>query len=422
MLCIIPFLLAYAYMLGDGILNYALILAAGIASRMSSDVYKYTIPILGKEMLLYTVDAIKNVAVDKIICILGYKKEALYSTLKNEKIDIKIQQNPNGTLDAVKCADDLISGGYTIILYADNPLITSNIINEMIKYHLSNNNDVTKANGIFIFKTSLLLDNINYISKNEITNEYEMDDLINYLYNYKIDDYLLSDSYLSDVNTMSDLSITEEKLNNRIRLDYLKKGIRIDSNSIISPDALIEDNCEIINSRILGNSLIHKGSIVKGSEINNSIVFENNRIINSVITDSIIGNSCDIGPFSHIRNNSIICGNNRIGNFVEVKNSKIGEFSKLSHHAYMGDTVCGENVNFGCGAITVNYDGRNKHKTIIGNNSFIGCNCNLIAPIKIDDNCYIAAGSTITNDTSNGDFAIARAMQIIKEDYAKKYK
>lgn len=403
-------------------MNYAIILAAGKGIRMNSDVPKYAMPLLGKEMLLYAVDAIKNTSVDKTICVLGYKKEYLYNTLKNEKIDIKIQQHQNGNLDAIKSVNDLALDGYTLIIYADNPLITTNVINDMINYHLLEQNDITRGGSMFIIKTKLLFDNINKVSINNFTNEYEIDDLFTLLYDCKIGDYLIEDNYYCDINTIFDLVEAEEVLKKRIRMDYLLKDIRIDSNSTIGIDVLIEENCTIVNSTILGNSLIHKNTIVKSSDINNSIVFENNSIINSVVNNSIIGCSCEIGPFAHIRNNSIICGNNRIGNFVEVKNSKIGEYSKLSHHAYMGDTICGENVNFGCGAITVNYDGKNKHQTIIGNNTFVGCNCNLIAPIKIDDNCFIAAGSTITNDTKNGDFVIARALQVIKEDYAKKYK
>lgn len=403
-------------------MNYAIILAAGKGARMNTDISKYALPLLGKEMLLYSVDALKQTSVDKVFCVLGYKKEYLYNLLKNEKIDIRIQSNQNGVLDAIKCINDLEAGGYTVIKYADNPLITGKIINDLIDYHVNNNNDITRGSGIYIFKTKILIDNICNINKNEVSNEFELDDLIDFLYNHKINDYLIDDGHTSDINTMLDLLLAEDKLKKEIKFNWLKKGVYIDDLSVVGPDVVLEANCSIINSFILCNTSIHKNCIVKGSEIENSIIFSNTSINASVIKNSIVGNNCDIGPFSHIRENSIISGNNRIGNYVEVKNSKIGQFSKLSHHAYMGDTICGENVNFGCGAITVNYDGKNKHKTIIGNNCFIGCNCNLIAPICIDDNCYIAAGSTITNDTGKGDFVIARAMQITKEDYAKKYK
>ena len=120
--------------------------------------------------------------------------------------------------------------------------------------------------------------------------------------------------------------------------------------------------------------------------------------------------------------NAIIGPNNRIGNFVEVKNSMLGDTTKASHLSYLGDSQIGDNVNIGCGSITVNYDGKKKHKTIIGNNVFVGCNSNLIAPVEIKDDAFIAAGSTITDNVDESDLAIARSRQINKKGYAKKYK
>ena len=153
-----------------------------------------------------------------------------------------------------------------------------------------------------------------------------------------------------------------------------------------------------------------------------TIILENAKVKHSVVYDSTIGKYAQIGPFAHIRMNTIIGPNNRIGNFVEVKNSMLGDTTKASHLSYLGDSQIGNNVNIGCGSITVNYDGKNKHKTIIGNNVFVGCNSNLIAPINIESDSFIAAGSTITDDLESSDFAIARAKQVTKKGYAKKYK
>jgi len=139
----------------------------------------------------------------------------------------------------------------------------------------------------------------------------------------------------------------------------------------------------------------------------------------SLVFDSEVNENSTIGPFAHLRNQAIIGPNNRIGNFVEVKNSNTGFNTKAAHLAYIGDTQTGENVNFGCGSITVNYDGVKKHKTIIGDDVFIGCNTNLVAPISIGDNVFIAAGSTVTKDVPKGALAIARNRQINKADYKK---
>src|SRR5690606_13603857 len=131
----------------------------------------------------------------------------------------------------------------------------------------------------------------------------------------------------------------------------------------------------------------------------------------SVILDSKIGKGTTVGPFAYIRPESIIGSEVRIGDFVEIKKSNIGNNTKVSHLTYIGDASVGENCNFGCGTVVVNYDGQDKHKTEIGNNSFIGCNTNLVSPVKVSDNTYIAAGSTITNDVNEGELAVARARQ-----------
>mgnify|MGYP003289813826 CR=1 FL=1 len=141
----------------------------------------------------------------------------------------------------------------------------------------------------------------------------------------------------------------------------------------------------------------------------------------SYIIDSKVGKNCTIGPHVTIRNNSIIKDNCRIGNFVEIKKSYINDFTKIAHLSYIGDSVIGKNVNIGCGVVTCNYDGFNKHQTIIKDNSFIGSNVNLIAPIVIGSNCYIAAGSTIYNNVDDYEFVIERGKQVNKKEYAKKF-
>ncbi|MBE0701179.1 MAG: bifunctional UDP-N-acetylglucosamine diphosphorylase/glucosamine-1-phosphate N-acetyltransferase GlmU, partial [Acholeplasmataceae bacterium] len=148
-------------------------------------------------------------------------------------------------------------------------------------------------------------------------------------------------------------------------------------------------------------------------------IHEHVHVRHSIVYDSIVHENSMIGPFAHLRSHTVIGKNNRIGNFVEVKNSTTGFDTKAAHLAYIGDATVGDHVNFGCGAVTVNYDGVRKHRTEIGNDVFIGCNVNLIAPLKISDNVFIAAGSTVTKDVPAGAMAIARNKQINKEDYAK---
>ena len=144
-------------------------------------------------------------------------------------------------------------------------------------------------------------------------------------------------------------------------------------------------------------------------------------VMQSLVNDSTVGKEAKIGPFTHLRMNTIIGDYDRIGNFVEIKNSVIGQKTNVSHLTYVGDTDCGSGVNFGCGVVTVNYDGKHKFRTTIGDNVFIGCNSNLIAPVKVENGGFIAAGSTITEDLKEDDFAIARAKQVTKKGYAKKF-
>lgn len=176
--------------------------------------------------------------------------------------------------------------------------------------------------------------------------------------------------------------------------------------SEISNTAKIYDNNLILNSVIEGGVVIFPNSVII-----NSVIKENTIVYSSYIEDSEIGRDCVVGPFAHIRPNTKIANNVKVGNFVEIKKSEIESGTKISHLTYVGDSIVGKNCNFGCGTITCNYDGKHKHKTIIGNNVFIGSNSNLVAPVEIKDNCFIAAGSTITKDLKENTFAISRVNQ-----------
>jgi bifunctional UDP-N-acetylglucosamine pyrophosphorylase/glucosamine-1-phosphate N-acetyltransferase len=161
---------------------------------------------------------------------------------------------------------------------------------------------------------------------------------------------------------------------------------------------------------------IDENSIVKGSEIRAGALVEQ-----SYIEDSFVDENTKIGPFAHLRPNSHIGKNCRIGNFCEIKNSTIGDGTKVSHLAYVGDAVVGKNCNIGCGVIFVNYNGREKHKIEIGDNVFVGSNCNLIAPLKIESNVYVCAGTTVTENLHADDFVIGRARQTVKKNRANQY-
>lgn len=190
---------------------------------------------------------------------------------------------------------------------------------------------------------------------------------------------------------------------------YIDSEVTIGDNTTIYPNVIIE------GKSIIGeNVIIHMGTYIK-----DSIIGDNTIIYNSQIKNSIIGKDNIIGPYAHIRENNNTGNNVKIGSFVELKNSIVKDNSKIPHLSYIGDAEIGENVNIGCGVITANYDGKNKHKTIIKDKAFIGCNVNLIAPVTIEENSLVAAGSTITDDVPANALAIARSRQTNKANYNK---
>lgn len=183
------------------------------------------------------------------------------------------------------------------------------------------------------------------------------------------------------------------------------KNVTIHPNNIIKGNTIIGDNVTLMPSNYIVNSTVAENSVVEFS----------------YIEDSVVEKNVHIGPFSRLRSNSKICEGAKIGNFVEIKNSTIGKGSKASHLAYVGDADLGENCNIGCGAIFVNYNGKTKSRSAVGNNCFIGSNVNVVAPVNIANNSYICAGSTLTKNTNEYDFVVARARETIKPNYAKKY-
>ena len=441
----------------------AIILAAGRGTRMKSDIPKCAFPILEKPMIQYIMDALDKTKVDKKIVVVGYKKEVFFELLKN--VCFAEQKNQLGTADAVKAAIPYLDDGITLIIPGDTPLINYERLNSLIEVELTLNKDIALLTtyldnptgygrivrengkiiriaeekdayddeklikevntGIMVVKNSFLKKAINKIGNNNAKKEYYLTDIVNFT-----DDItsviLDNNELLYGINDLYTLSLVEDMVRSEIIKRHTLNGVNIINKNTVTiyPDAEIDCGVTIYpNTFIKGHTIIKKGAFIgPNTELCNATVLENAKVKHSVVYDSTIGANTTVGPFAHIRMNTVIGPNNRIGNFVEVKNSVLGDTTKASHLSYLGDSQIGNNVNIGCGSITVNYDGRKKHKTIIGDNAFIGCNSNLIAPVTIGNNAFVAAGSTITNDVNDNDLAIARSKQINKNDYAKKYK
>ena len=228
------------------------------------------------------------------------------------------------------------------------------------------------------------------------------------------------------VNTQKDLEIVSKILNRRTCEKWQMEGVRfIDSSTAYVDDQVILKKGTVIHPQVSlhGNTSIAEDVIVEsGCIITNSTVKAQSRIkAHSYLDEALVGSRVQVGPFAHLRPGSDIGDQAKIGNFVEIKKSQLAKGSKVSHLSYVGDAQIGERTNIGCGFITCNYDGKDKHKTIIGNDAFVGSDTQVIAPLSIGDGAYIGSGSTINQDVGDGDFAIARAKQTTLKGGARKF-
>lgn len=216
-------------------------------------------------------------------------------------------------------------------------------------------------------------------------------------------------------NFADKIKVKRSEINSR----FADNNVYIDEGAKISPLAVIGSGSYIgAGVTVCGNSVIGENCTLIGStRIKDTVIGCNTAVESCVITDAKVGNNVTMGPFAYVRPHSVIGDNVKVGDFVEVKNATIGDGTKISHLTYVGDSDVGKGVNFGCGTVTVNYDGVKKHRTTIGDNAFIGCNTNLVSPVKVGDNAYIAAGSTVTDNIPDKSFAIARSRQTTKENY-----
>ena len=444
----------------------ALILAGGLGTRMKSEKPKVLHEICGETLLKHVILNVEEANINDIGVVVGYKAD-MVKEMTGEKYSYYLQEEQLGTGHAVMMAKDFLKNkkGKILVLCGDAPLINKNVINDFINYTDENSLDLCvltailddaksygrivrkddrlekivelkdaneeQANikevnsGTYIFDVEKLLKHLDELSTNNAQKEYYITDMIEIFKNndYNVDAFAAKESSIVEAaNNRYDLSKCEELLREEINKQHMLEGV-----TIINPKATyIDRNVKIgVDTVIYPNTIIKKGSIIGerneiyASRIENSCIGDENKIDNCVITDAKVSNQNQIGPYVHLRPNADIKDGTRLGNFVEVKNSTIGNGTKVSHLTYVGDGEIGENTNVGCGVVFVNYDGKNKYKTKVGNNCFVGCNVNLVAPITIEDNVYIAAGSTLTDDVEKNSLAIARSRQTIKKDYKK---
>lgn len=230
---------------------------------------------------------------------------------------------------------------------------------------------------------------------------------------YDVEDVRSMNKLCEDIR----LSIIEKHLSNGVKFESFDE-VYIDDSVEIEAGAYIGRNV-----KLMAGTKIAEGAVVgSGSVLQNAVIGKNVDIQSSRLVDCTIGDKTTVGPYANIHTGSVIAEECRIGNFVEIKNSKLGFNTKSAHLAYIGDTDIGYKCNIGCGAIFVNYDGENKHRSVVGNGVFVGSNSNVVAPVTLEDGAYIAAGSTVTCDLPSNCMCIARSRETIKPNRTKYHK
>ena len=445
---------------------YAVVLAAGKGTRMKSQKPKVVHEVLYKPMINHVVDELKSMGVDETIVVVGHEAKQVEAIV--DDVTFVYQTEQLGTGHAVLQAKEALMGkeGLTIVLNGDAPLIRKETLQGLIDYHKDNHNaatvmsadcdvtthygrgvkedgqvkgiveykdlldsqmDITEMNtGEYCFDNIALFEALDKVSNNNAQNEYYLTDVIGIMdqNGLKVDAYKIDDfNEVGGINDRIALAEATQILKDRINREHLLNGVTIvdpantyiGRDVVIGQDTVIEPGCIIKGKTVIGNHC-HIGPYC---EFTNVTIKDNVEIKFSVISDSIIENGVDIGPYARLRTNCHILENVHMGNFVEMKKAVFGKGSKAAHLTYIGDAEVGSDVNIGCGTITVNYDGKNKSLTKIGDRAFIGCNSNLVAPVTVEENAFIAAGSTITKDVEKDAMGIARARQVNKEGYSK---
>ena len=447
-----------------------LVLAAGKGTRMKSEEPKALFEILGKPLLKWVLDGVRSAGIHDICVVLGYKKEKVINCIGQEYQTCE-QNEQLGTGHAVISAKDFIKKHATIlVLCTDTPLIRPETIEALFKFHSENHNSATVLSadvgnpegygriirdikgglfciteerdcddsqreikeintGIYCFETGDLLPALENLSNNNSHGEYYLTDTIGIIggAGKKVGVFETGDEEeIMGINDRVQLAQAESIAKARVNTALMLSGVTICDplTAYIGPDVEIGPDTTILPSTmIIGNTKIGEGCVIgPNAHLNHMILGNNIRFNASQAFESEISDGANVGPFAYIRPGCRIGKKVKIGDFVEVKNSNIDEGTKVPHLTYVGDADVGKRVNFGCGSVIANLDGRIKHRTTVEDDAFIGCNTNLVSPVKVGKRAYTAAGSTITDEVPDDALAIARARQVNKEGWVKNRK
>jgi bifunctional UDP-N-acetylglucosamine pyrophosphorylase/glucosamine-1-phosphate N-acetyltransferase len=440
-----------------------IILAAGKGVRMKSKLPKVLHPVCGKPMLLWVIDTVHDLS-EHICVVLGHSAEQIRQVLPPH-VEVRIQKEQLGTAHAVMSAQDFIDPNDDVmVLYGDMPLVKKETLMKVVDQHKNDENYVTIISttmadptgygrivrdpvgrflkiveeteasdqekmikeintGIYVFKGRALLETLPKIKPDNAKGEYYLTDTVCLLEKvgiHRVDD---SNQFLG-VNDRVQLALAQ-KLKQREILERLM----LDGVTVVDPGSTyVEADVEVGRdtvlypmSFLLGKTKIGEQCVIGPmTRIENCTVGNRVRIISSDCVGATIEDDVSVGPFARLREGTVLKSNVKIGNFVEVKNSKIGSRSKAQHLTYLGDATVGEDVNIGAGTITCNFDGKRKNPTFIEDEAFIGSNSCLIAPVRIGRGAFVAAGSVITEDVPEWSLAIARSRQTVKPGWVIK--
>lgn len=449
----------------------AVILAAGKGTRMRSKLPKVLHKVGGKPMLEHVMTAAETAGADKSIVVVGFESEQVAEFI-GTRAQIAVQAEQLGTGHAVMQTADLLKdfSGTVMIICGDTPLLDSCELKKFYLEHQASGaaatvltaimdnpagygrilrdaedhvigiveekdaNPAQKAiceinTGIYCIEAPLLFEALAGLTCDNAQGEYYLTDVLSKINEMGkfVGGVCTADSdMIMGINSRRQLAEAEAIMRQRILDKLMDQGV-----TIMDPaSTFIEGNVEIGQDTIIYPFTWLEGSTKIGAD---SIIGPNVRLTNVVVGNStnlqfvyghdcIVGSGVTVGPYVHLRPATVISDEVKIGNFVEVKNSNVGRGSKLPHLSYIGDSDIGERVNMGCGTITVNYDGKKKHRTVVENDAFVGCNSNLVAPVTVGAGSYIGAGSTVTKDVPPDDLGVARARQTNIKGWAAKYR
>ena len=441
-----------------------------MGKRMRSAIPKVLHEALGVPMLRHTIDAVRKLKPSKLVVVVGNGAEQARKSVDDGRMSFVLQKKLLGTGDALSAAKKELKNGTVLVLNGDCPLITAKTLKGLIAKHKRNKNvlsflsfiDETMSGygriirdekgrvtgvvedkhatqdqkikfkelngGVYVIETEILK-HLGRIKKNRSSGEYYLTDIIGLVAGSgkKLDAYNCPAEEIRGVNNRRELFEISNILRKRVVSKLMENGVTfIDPDTSIvhasvkvGRDTVIYPNTYLEGRTVIGrNCVICPGARLCDSRVGDGVVIKDN----TLIEESRVAGGASVGPFAHIRPGSVIGRNAKIGNFVEIKKTVIGEGTKASHLSYLGDADIGSNVNIGAGTITCNYDGRNKFKTTIRSGVFIGSDSQLVAPVTIGKGAYVAAGATVTRDVPEGALAISRSKQRTLLDWVKRQK